>query len=131
MRLLFPTRSWVPSYAPPTAPPSTHEGLSSTVRCAPDGRAASLPATVPVPAPVRRSDKRRPASPAHIGILQESYLPLPLPAVFHGRDSSPAGFRRPSACCATAHRTFGLAPAVRWRAVSRLRRCSPPHASTR
>jgi hypothetical protein len=37
---------------------------------------------------------------------------------FHAPGSSRSGFRRPSACCATAHRTSGWVPAVRARAVS-------------
>src|SRR2546427_4692512 len=52
---------------------------------------------------------------ARNGILQESYPPPPQSAVFHGRGSSPAGSRclPASACCATARRTSGSAPAVR------------------
>src|SRR3954467_14776072 len=75
-RSLCPVRNSVPSYVPPTAPPSTHEALSATARCAPGGSVAGLPGTVPVPAPARRGDKRRVASPARSDILQESYLLL-------------------------------------------------------
>src|SRR5947208_2084284 len=75
-RWLCPSRSSVPSCAPPTALPSIHAALSSTARCAPDGNAASRPAIVSVPVPVSRRDKRRPASPAHYGILRESSPPI-------------------------------------------------------
>jgi hypothetical protein len=47
---------------------------------------------------------------------------------FHAPGSSRSGFRRPSACCATAHRTSGWVPAVRARAISKPRPCSRPRA---
>jgi hypothetical protein len=44
-RSLCPVRNSVPSYAPPTASPSTREALSSTAHCAPDGSAAGTTST--------------------------------------------------------------------------------------
>jgi len=91
-RWLCPVRNSAQSCVPPVVPPATGAARPSTGRYAPDGTAAGLPAKVPVLAPARRGDKRRATSPAHNGILQENYRPLPQTAVFHGRYSSPAGF---------------------------------------
>src|SRR6266403_3103838 len=87
-RSLCPVRNSALSYAPPTAPPSTHAALSLTARYDPDGSAAVVPATLPVLAPARRDDKRRAASPTHNGILQENYLPLPQVAASKSSGSS-------------------------------------------
>src|ERR1700693_5036604 len=124
MRSLFPARNSAPSYAPPTAPSSTHEALSLTARYVPGESAAAVPATLPVLPPARRDDKRRAASPTHNGILPESCPPPPQPAAFHARGSLPAEVRclPPSANCVITHRSSGSAPAVRVLAASAPRR---------
>ena len=93
-RSLCPVRNSAPSYAPPTAPPSTHAAPPSPARYAPDGSRSRSSGDRLRSRASHHGRTPRPASPAHNGIRPESSPPLPQTAVFRARGSSPAGSPR-------------------------------------